>query len=386
MMCDTSESFPNSEDFTEHIKSEHHETVSNDEIATMLSMCSITSPGTISSCPLCRWVDVELGKPVEPNSLLDHIAEHIHSFSLRSLPWPPLGEESKRTAIANSGGESYIKIWLDEQLSQPPSDEPGKEHMAITGTVVKKHLEKASTFFASSAQDMCTDIDEKPIHEDYFYNNAYFGDSTQCSSVADSQKDLDDSSYITDEMPKVHDILTDGSENLSTEDRIDQDPLDRPEIFLLSLDGGGIRGLSVLLVLKELMTRLNQSLGSADIGVIKPCRVFDLIAGTGVGGYVVLLYSVVYTNGPRLIAIMLGRLEMDVDECISAFNRLMFLCFKSKSSLLGNHLSLAPREGAKSFASAQLAILQTAILELITSHGISASQQLNNGSLQECKV
>jgi hypothetical protein len=89
-----------------------------------------------------------------------------------------LSEESKRTAFKILGGESYIKIWLDKQLSQPPSDKLGEEHTAITESVVKEHLEKASAFFASSAQDMYTDINEKPLHEDYFYNTAYFGDST----------------------------------------------------------------------------------------------------------------------------------------------------------------------------------------------------------------
>ena len=33
----------------------------------------------------------------------------------------------------------------------------------------------------------------------------------------------------------------------------------------------------------------------------------------------------------RLIAIMLGRLEMDVDECISAYNRLIKTVFEEKA-------------------------------------------------------
>ncbi|KFY31884.1 hypothetical protein V493_00710 [Pseudogymnoascus sp. VKM F-4281 (FW-2241)] len=322
---------------------------SNTEISTNASRLQYPSPP----------------KPVEPNSLLNHIAEHIHSFSLRSLPWPPLGEESKRAAIANSDGESYFNIWLDKQLSQPPSE----EHTAITSTVVKKHVEEASAFFASSAEDMCTDIDEKLIHEDYFYDNAYFGNSTQCSSIADNQKDLDGSSCITDDMPKVRDILTEGPENLPPKDRIDQNPLDEPKVCLLALDGGGIRGLSMLLILKELMTRLNQSRKAANLEVIKPCHVFDLIAGTGVGG---------------LIAIMLGRLEMDVNECISAFNSLALSCFKS--GLLGDISDLAPEKGTKAIALARLAMLEPLIIELITARGFTASQPLNSGSSQKCKV
>jgi patatin-like phospholipase/acyl hydrolase len=85
-------------------------------------------------------------------------------------------------------------------------------------------------------------------------------------------------------MPKVRGVLTEGPKNLSPEDRIDLDPLDQSKICLLSLDGGGIQGLSMLLILKELMTRLNQSLEAANLEAIKLCYVFDLIAGTSVGG------------------------------------------------------------------------------------------------------
>jgi hypothetical protein len=35
----------------------------------------------------------------------------------------------------------------------------------------------------------------------------------------------------------------------------------------------------------------------------------------------------------RLIAIMLGRLEMDVDECISAYNTLIRAVFVEKSTV-----------------------------------------------------
>jgi patatin-like phospholipase/acyl hydrolase len=62
---------------------------------------------------------------------------------------------------------------------------------------------------------------------------------------------------------------------------------------ILSLDGGGVRGLSELVILRELMEDIasDQSLASTP----KPCDYFDLIGGTSTGG---------------LIAIMLGSLGM----------------------------------------------------------------------------
>jgi patatin-like phospholipase/acyl hydrolase len=54
------------------------------------------------------------------------------------------------------------------------------------------------------------------------------------------------------------------------------------DLCLLSLDGGGIRGLSSLQVLKQLM----ESVGSvAELqSTPKPCDVFDMIGGTSAGG------------------------------------------------------------------------------------------------------
>ncbi|EWG38305.1 hypothetical protein FVEG_01563 [Fusarium verticillioides 7600] len=78
-----------------------------------------------------------------------------------------------------------------------------------------------------------------------------------------------------------------------------EDANERP-LRVLSLDGGGVRGLASLLVLKAIMDRACPGK--------KPCEVFDMIGGTSTGG---------------LIAIMLGRLEMSVDECIKEYNALM---------------------------------------------------------------
>jgi patatin-like phospholipase/acyl hydrolase len=57
-------------------------------------------------------------------------------------------------------------------------------------------------------------------------------------------------------------------------------PLDTTGLCLLALDGGGVRGLSTLYILKSIMDRLNN--GRKD--PLKPCEVFDLIGGTSTGG------------------------------------------------------------------------------------------------------
>lgn len=56
----------------------------------------------------------------------------------------------------------------------------------------------------------------------------------------------------------------------------------------LLADGGGIRGLSELLILKEIMLRIQAELQKqqpgADIPVPRPCEYFHLLGGTSTGG------------------------------------------------------------------------------------------------------
>ena len=52
------------------------------------------------------------------------------------------------------------------------------------------------------------------------------------------------------------------------------------DLCLLSLDGGGVRGLSSLQILKQLMVTINPD------SPPKPCDYFDMIGGTSTGGCV----------------------------------------------------------------------------------------------------
>jgi len=49
---------------------------------------------------------------------------------------------------------------------------------------------------------------------------------------------------------------------------------------LLALDGGGVRGLSTLLILKRLMEMIDPE------SPPKPCDYFDMMGGTSTGGFV----------------------------------------------------------------------------------------------------
>jgi patatin-like phospholipase/acyl hydrolase len=76
------------------------------------------------------------------------------------------------------------------------------------------------------------------------------------------------------------------SQTLATQHGGEPNPLDTTGLCLLSLDGGGVRGLSTLYILKGIMTRLNGQRREAGLPPVKPCEMFDLIGGTSTGGYV----------------------------------------------------------------------------------------------------
>lgn len=167
---------------------------------------------------------------------------------------------------------------------------------------------------------------------------------------------------------------------LATQQGEDTNPLDQTGLCLLSLDGGGVRGLSTLYVLKGLMARLNRELEAKLLPPVKPCEVFDLIGGTSTGGYVGTLFLVAFADAARLIAIMLGRLEMDVDECISAYEDLMKNVFEEKSrrvpiSWIGN--TKAKFDSGK---------LKSAIEKVITSRGLHQADLFNDGTTRGCRV
>jgi patatin-like phospholipase/acyl hydrolase len=63
-----------------------------------------------------------------------------------------------------------------------------------------------------------------------------------------------------------------------------ENDLETTGLCLLSLDGGGVRGLSTLYILRALMERLNDERHDAKLDRVKPCEIFDLIGGTSTGG------------------------------------------------------------------------------------------------------
>jgi patatin-like phospholipase/acyl hydrolase len=61
--------------------------------------------------------------------------------------------------------------------------------------------------------------------------------------------------------------------------------MNEPPVRLLSIDGGGVRGLSALVLLEQLMEHVNDQRESKGLPKQEPWELFDLIGGTSTGGY-----------------------------------------------------------------------------------------------------
>ncbi|CAE6446543.1 unnamed protein product [Rhizoctonia solani] len=83
---------------------------------------------------------------------------------------------------------------------------------------------------------------------------------------------------------------------------------------VLCIDGGGARGLSSLVVLREIMHRINSKRGRDQVP-LQPHEHFDMIAGAGTGG---------------VSACMLGRLRMPINNAIEEYAALMESVFSEK--------------------------------------------------------
>ncbi|KIL85960.1 calcium-independent phospholipase a2-gamma [Fusarium avenaceum] len=80
---------------------------------------------------------------------------------------------------------------------------------------------------------------------------------------------------------------------------------------LLALDGGGVRGIMGLTVLKHLMERVRERKGLAETP--RPSDYFELAGGTSTGG---------------IMGIMLFRLRMSVDDTIKEYDRIAKTIFR----------------------------------------------------------
>lgn len=115
----------------------------------------------------------------------------------------------------------------------------------------------------------------------------------------------------------------------------------------------------MLILLQELMYRVyveTEGTAPKHDEIPKPCEYFDLIAGTGTGG---------------LIAIMLGRLRMDIETCKDVYVRMTKYVFQTDKTIAGIPYRSTLFKASK---------LEEAIRECVRDHTVS-EEEGNDGTV-----
>ena len=133
---------------------------------------------------------------------------------------------------------------------------------------------------------------------------------------------------------------------------------------ILSLDGGGVRGLSIIIILKHIMRNLNRRRKLET----QPWEEFDMIGGTSTGG---------------IIAIMLGRLRMTLDQCEAAYMKLSSNVFKKSRSSADPRRIYDFLEANGKFSPKPL---EDTVAEMLRDRDLADNELLKNHDPDACRV
>jgi hypothetical protein len=153
-ICGDEETFSREADLVEHLADIHLDSIPRDELDLFVDMGAKQSVEGLSSCPVCSWTPGVEGV-VSNDQLIDHVAEHIHSFALRSLPWAPDKIDYSQGTFKSS--IEKVETWFS-------ACNPGAETFEHTPTL--------QTQGSHSNRD------------NYFDKHEYFAESSKASSDA----------------------------------------------------------------------------------------------------------------------------------------------------------------------------------------------------------
>lgn len=153
--CDTAEKFHTAQTFASHVK--EHQSISESHLPTLIDVC-LRKTIHITSCPLCTWADDQVGN-LDPKALFDHVAEHIHSFSLLSLPWAASNNGNEKSSFNQS--VEKVRDWFDTNFP---------------------------TMVVEDEHQPCVDATYSIQNDgNYFTQSDYFAESSQRSGLAQNE-------------------------------------------------------------------------------------------------------------------------------------------------------------------------------------------------------
>jgi hypothetical protein len=148
--------------------------------------------------------------------------------------------------------------------------------------------------------------------------------------------------------------------------------------------GGGVPSISSLLVLRQFLylMQLDQNMEHLP----KPCDLFDMISGTGTGGLVLQPKDFdMLISDVSVMALMLGRLGMSIDDAITAFRTAVGQVFGSTPTMRTSRLLWWLRGGPSIHSRSML--LEEVIKKIIAECGSDPNlRMLEEGTIIGCPV
>jgi hypothetical protein len=263
--------FPSEYHFLGHVRiihASHLEKMSWTE-KDLLVLAAESSVKTIlepNLCPICYLAPENLEQS-GPNSMHSHVAEHLQLLmllSLRLLKYPN-GHSHDRDdgqSISGAVADQGLTGTRGKQSEEHPDDD------------------KPLSPFASRPQSPTSSGDQADTEKDpATWSN--LTDELRDKKQVDLDDGFDQTLHDLEKSKADRSVVMHGIGEIGN---ADSKPLDTTGLCLLSLDGGGVPGLSSLYILKGLMDRLNDQHQSEGLSRVKPCQLFDLIGGTSTGG------------------------------------------------------------------------------------------------------
>lgn len=146
LICADGIAYANPSELARHT-SENHAEVTADQMATLLDASLVPISNNEFPCPLCRPNGA--GSSGEAPADLNHIAEHIHSFALLSLPWAPDVPAVEKKTWQESCQKVVQWLGLNEQATTVFPENP--VHQQTTMDETSLYFEK-ERYFAENAR------------------------------------------------------------------------------------------------------------------------------------------------------------------------------------------------------------------------------------------
>lgn len=149
--------FPSVEIFLRHLRETHSGSVNEEQYSTVVTEAARPIPSGICRCPLCDSTG-----PADSTDLLDHIAEHLHNFALRSLPWPddePGDNDTRDPGDPDFKADDYFDQESDNESAQDVSIDSDRDSDGLASL-------SANSYHGDSVHGVPTEASPTDIEEE----------------------------------------------------------------------------------------------------------------------------------------------------------------------------------------------------------------------------